>query len=123
MTSPIDLIGLADALALVATIPDVVSPDGVKRIATAFENSRNGDNWRTQFPRKGLRKIGQEVSEVGLGPITFDPRQIAGQWVEMTHPDGRVFRFPAILIQALAGWTYVALERGDITPEPLPENA
>lgn len=121
MTIPIDLISLQDTLALVAAIPEVRDENGVKLQAQAFESSRTGANWRTQYPRKGLAIIGNREAEIPLSPISFDPRQLATQFVEMTHPDGRVFRFPAILIHALAGWTYVALEEGTIAPQPLPE--
>lgn len=119
MSAPILVMSVADAIALAQAIPDVVSPGGVKRRAMAFENSRNGAGWRTQFPREGSSIVDGETLKIDLAPITFDPEQLATATVQMTHPDGRVFAVPVLLVQAIAGWLYVAIERGDLVlPQP-----
>lgn len=124
MSDPIDIISLADALTLVAAVPDIITSDGavpVRNHAIAWLNMRNGDEWRCQFTREAIVTLpsGKAVTEL-LPSFDFAPEQIASQFVCMTHPDGRVFRFPAILLQAMGAWAYVALERGLLIPVQLP---
>lgn len=123
MNAPIDLIDESDAIALIAAIPDVVDVAGIKRRALAFESPRDAspDGWRCAFPREGTIRVGDQDAKIGLAPIAFRPSQLAGVAIEMAHPDGRVFRAPPLLVQALLGWLYVAIERGDIVvPQETP---
>ena len=123
MTDSIQLISEADAVGLIGAIPDVVDVAGIKRRALAFESPRDGsqDGWRCAFPREGTIRVGEQDAKIGLAPISFRPSQLVGAQIEMAHPDGRVFRASPLLVQALLGWLYVAIERGDIViPQETP---
>lgn len=123
MTDHIDLISESDAIALIGAIPDVVDVAGIKRRALAFESPRDAspDGWRCAFPREGTIRVGDQDAKVGLAPIAFRPSQLAGASINMVHPDGRIFRASPLLVQALLGWLYIAIERGDIViPQETP---
>lgn len=122
-----DIISESDILALISSVPDVVDAGGLKRRAVSFLSTRalatsdGSSTWRCAFPREGTVQIGDEVARVGLAPISFNPVQMAGCVITMQHPDGRVFTVSPLLVQALLGWLYVGLERGEIVPaDPVP---
>jgi hypothetical protein len=123
MPDTITPISLTDALALAAAIPDVITLDGdatAKRRALAVEITRQGANgeWITAIPREELITLtsGKIVTN-SLAPFRDPVASVATKTVTLTHPDGRQFIFPVILIQALIGAYYVSRENGDLIPD------
>ncbi len=125
MSDPTDIISIVDTLAILGAVPDIVASDGdvsVRNRAISWINTRAGASWRCQFPRESLVTLpsGKVVAEP-LPTFDFRPEQIASQYVIIDLADGRSFRFPAILVQALGAWAYVAMERGALVPDVEPE--
>lgn len=139
MTDPIEIISVADAVALALAVPDVVQADaGVAtyRRAEAVEIGRTGNwrhpvtgggSWRATFPRIEQNVLphpnhpdGKVVPGDGLAPLRVDLANIATRTIDIPHPDGRVFRLPIVLAHAIVASLYVALETG-VLPTPTHE--
>lgn len=114
MTDPIEPISVADALALVASVPDVIAANGAKRKAVSFWSNRDGGSWQVAYQRSGIVQVNDSTLTETLPLFLFKPEDVAEVTIVLTHPDGRQFKFPAILAHALIAQTYVDLERGDI---------
>ncbi len=128
MPDPTAPVSLLDALALAQSIPDVVELDGevaIKRRALAVEITRQGSGgeWVTAFPREELITLpGGKIARNSLASFRDPVSSVATKTVTLTHPDGRQFIFPVILIQALIGAYYVSRENGDLIPNsPAPQ--